>query len=216
MYIFIVSLLALLLIQQPALTNKDVIELVKMNLASEIIIAKIQNSKCGYDTSTPALKELKDAGASDAVMLAIINCQQPAEAEKPAPKKRGILGLSNVKKIYIYEMGHSDEAARFRDLLEEKFSSSDFVQTVHKPEDADAILKGTLSTSEVQGTTKARVSIRLKNQDDVELWSEDYGTRLVFKFGDKDSVKLRADDVFNGLKSAWKKSAKEASAPIRH
>lgn len=194
---------------QSDFTNKDILELLKGGISSEIIVAKIQTSKCGFDTSTPALKQLKDAGASDAVMIALINCEKPAPVEKLAPKERGIIDLSKVKKIYVDEMGKSDDAERFRFMLEEMISSGGFVDTVSRPEDADAILKGVLSTQLDDGTTKARVTVRLKNREGVELWSEDYGTRLVFGRR-KDSVKLRAEDVYNGLKSVFKKAAKNA------
>lgn len=57
------------------LTNKDVIALVQAGLSEQIIISKMRTSKCRFDTSTNALIQLKNAGASDGVMLAITNAQ---------------------------------------------------------------------------------------------------------------------------------------------
>jgi putative component of membrane protein insertase Oxa1/YidC/SpoIIIJ protein YidD len=52
-----------------------VIALVQAGLSEQIIISKMRTSKCRFDTSTNALIQLKNAGASDGVMLAITNAQ---------------------------------------------------------------------------------------------------------------------------------------------
>jgi hypothetical protein len=59
-----------------ALTNTDVLEMLKAGLAPEIITAKIKASATQFDTSPDALQELKKAGVPDAVILAMV--------EKPA------------------------------------------------------------------------------------------------------------------------------------
>jgi hypothetical protein len=59
------------------LNNKDVREMLKAGLSSEIIIAKIKASNNNFDTSPAALQELKNAGVPDAVILAMV---QPAGA----------------------------------------------------------------------------------------------------------------------------------------
>jgi len=64
-----------------ALTNHDVSEMQKAGLAPEIIIAKIKNGPCNFDTSPAALKELKDAGVPDNVVLQMVESASPA---KPA------------------------------------------------------------------------------------------------------------------------------------
>ena len=54
------------------LSNKDVVDLVKLGLAPDIITAKIKNSACAFDTSIPALQELKAVNVPDAVILAMV------------------------------------------------------------------------------------------------------------------------------------------------
>lgn len=66
----------------PELTNKDVVFMLKAGLSSEIIITKIKISTASFDTSASALRELKDAGADDSVIVAMIESAAPA---KPAP-----------------------------------------------------------------------------------------------------------------------------------
>jgi hypothetical protein len=59
-----------------ALTNADVLEMLKAGLAPEIITAKIRASATRFDTSPDALQELKRTGVPDAVILAMV--QSPA------------------------------------------------------------------------------------------------------------------------------------------
>lgn len=75
------------------LTNKDVLEMVRSGLATEIIIAKIRSSKTNFDTSATTLTELKDARVPDAVIMAMVQGPTPvvlstgpvAEAEVKVP-----------------------------------------------------------------------------------------------------------------------------------
>ncbi len=55
---------------QKALTNQDVVDLVKTGLSPEIIKAKIRASTCQFDTSTAGLK---DAGVPDSVIVAMVD-----------------------------------------------------------------------------------------------------------------------------------------------
>ena len=54
-----------------AMTNKDVMDMVKAKLSDAIILAKIRTSPCKYDSSTPALIALSQAGVSEQVILAV-------------------------------------------------------------------------------------------------------------------------------------------------
>ncbi|HEX8925055.1 MAG TPA: DUF2846 domain-containing protein [Terriglobales bacterium] len=54
-------------------TNQDVIEMTKAGLSPEIITAKIKAGPTKFDTSTQGLADLKAAGVSDAVIVAILN-----------------------------------------------------------------------------------------------------------------------------------------------
>ena len=59
------------------LSNKDVTDMLKAGLAPEIVVAKIKSSPASFDTSAATLKELKDAGVPDAVILAMV--EAPAQ-----------------------------------------------------------------------------------------------------------------------------------------
>ena len=57
---------------QVPLTNSDVVGMLKAGIGAEIIVAKIKNASCSFDTSPAALKELKDAGVPDSVILVMV------------------------------------------------------------------------------------------------------------------------------------------------
>jgi hypothetical protein len=54
------------------LTNKDVIGMLKAGIGAEIVVAKIKTATCSFDTSPTALKELKNTGVPDSVILAMV------------------------------------------------------------------------------------------------------------------------------------------------
>jgi len=64
-------------IAQQKLTNTDIIDVTKSGLAETVIVAKIKSSPTDFDTSTAALQELKQAGISDAVLLAMVESSKP-------------------------------------------------------------------------------------------------------------------------------------------
>jgi hypothetical protein len=74
-----------------ALTNADVLDMLSGGLSQEIVIAKIAASSCEFDTSPAALKVLKAASVSDAVILAMVQAptgsrrQDVTDAEPTAP-----------------------------------------------------------------------------------------------------------------------------------
>lgn len=63
------------------LTNKDVLDMVKSGLTTEIVVAKIKASPGHFDTSVATLAELKAANIPDAVIMAMLG-----EAAPPEPK----------------------------------------------------------------------------------------------------------------------------------
>lgn len=69
---------------QDLVTNKSVIEMVKIGLSAEVVIAKIRASVVSFDTSTNALKELSDAGVPEIVVVEMIN--QAGKATRDASK----------------------------------------------------------------------------------------------------------------------------------
>ncbi|MGF1600613.1 MAG: hypothetical protein ACFCU8_01115 [Thermosynechococcaceae cyanobacterium] len=62
-----------------ALTNDDVIKLIKAGIPEETIILSVQNSPANFDTSPKALIELRQQGVSQKIMNAMVTPKQPAE-----------------------------------------------------------------------------------------------------------------------------------------
>ncbi|HUS09932.1 MAG TPA: hypothetical protein VMZ30_05640 [Pyrinomonadaceae bacterium] len=69
------------------LTNKDVLDMVKAGLATEIVVAKIKASPGKFETSAATLAELKSANVPDAVIIAMLGSsgESAAAAEEPTP-----------------------------------------------------------------------------------------------------------------------------------
>ena len=70
------------------LTNKDIINLTTIGLPSNLIIAKIKKTGGKFDTSPTALKELKEAGVQNDVILVMI--EGDAKPESKAEEKRAV------------------------------------------------------------------------------------------------------------------------------
>jgi len=57
------------------LTNKSVTDMVKLKLPEAVVIQKIKNSKCRFDTGAEALSELTKAGVGEKIIMAMIEKQ---------------------------------------------------------------------------------------------------------------------------------------------
>ncbi len=68
---------------QPTLTNKDVVDMNKAGLSSDVVIASIKSSRCSFDMSPSQLQQLKSNGVPDAVGLAMVQTRV-AKSETPA------------------------------------------------------------------------------------------------------------------------------------
>lgn len=104
--------------------------------------------------------------------------------------------LGTVEKICVGSMGQSDEAERFRILLESELTNVGFTSVAAGK--ADAILSGAMSVRVYADRSVARATLVLKTPDGTQLWSKDFQPHL--HFGGKDSVKLRAQDVAKSLR----------------
>jgi len=68
----------------PRLTNKEVLEMVKANISSDVIVAKIKISRCNFDTDPSVLSELKYSGVSNEVLKAMIEAPYgPPKIDRP-------------------------------------------------------------------------------------------------------------------------------------
>src|SRR6266851_3863046 len=75
------------------LTNDDIIKLVQAKLPDSVVIAKIKSSSCDFVTGTDALIKLKQAGASESVLQAILDAaaqsNPPVSIENPSTVSSG-------------------------------------------------------------------------------------------------------------------------------
>jgi hypothetical protein len=62
------------------LTNQDILNMTKAQLASEIIIAKIRTSTCNFDTSPGELQRLKSESVPDEIIVAMISAPKTAKS----------------------------------------------------------------------------------------------------------------------------------------
>jgi hypothetical protein len=70
-----------------AMTNRDVIQLVRAKISDDVIIAKINQSKTRFDTSTQGLVALKQAGVSDQLIAVMVGSGDTAKSVEPSPGK---------------------------------------------------------------------------------------------------------------------------------
>jgi hypothetical protein len=87
-------------VKSQALTNKDVLDMVKAGIAAEIIVAKIKSSETNFDTSPGALAELKAANVPDSVILAMVKGPAPAAATE-AVSADGVVSVPDGTEIEI-------------------------------------------------------------------------------------------------------------------
>ena len=71
------------------LNNDSVIQLHKLGLGDSVVVEKIKGSTCQFDTSIDALKGLKDAGLSDAIIQAMIADGSPSSGSTAAAAPAG-------------------------------------------------------------------------------------------------------------------------------
>jgi hypothetical protein len=84
----------------PALTNKDVLDMIRSGLTADVIVAKIKSSETNFDTSPSALAELKAANVPDNVMLAMVKGPSPAAATE-APPADGVVNVPDGTEVEI-------------------------------------------------------------------------------------------------------------------
>jgi hypothetical protein len=91
------------------LTNDDIIKLAHAKLPDSVVLAKIKSSKSEFDTSTEALIKLKQAGASEPVLQAILDAQPAPNAreEAVAPPAPGALNFSVRHRHSLWETSDS-------------------------------------------------------------------------------------------------------------
>lgn len=95
-------------------TTADILELSRAGLGDDVIIGKIKSSRCECDTSIDGIKQLKQAGVSDRVIVVLLESKakatptpvaQPA-AYQPQPASEPVPGLPSESGAY-YRKGDS-------------------------------------------------------------------------------------------------------------
>jgi hypothetical protein len=84
----------------PALTNKDVLDMIKAGVTADVIVAKIKSSETNFDTSPAALAELKAANVPDSVMLAMVKGPAPGAGSEAAPAD-GVVNVPDGTEVEI-------------------------------------------------------------------------------------------------------------------
>lgn len=171
-------------------SNKDVIDMVKAGFGSEIINAKIVGTDAAFDTSPVALKELKDAGVPQDVILTIVKnplglksiVQQKPQANAVAssaatePEYGTIQDIKGLAKIFV--RADDDDA---RSTIIRMLSGYEGVGVVNAAKDAEIILDYTILTRDVaanRGPYAHGASMALKSQMRAYTTKSD-GTKLI-------------------------------------
>jgi hypothetical protein len=92
-----------------AVSVRDVIELSRAGLSEPVLLALIEVDRSVYSLDTATLKELKDAGVSDAVIVAMIRSgrERPAPAVEAAPAPAPVAQTAPPQVVVIE---HQEEA----------------------------------------------------------------------------------------------------------
>ncbi|HVF27954.1 MAG TPA: hypothetical protein VM943_06930 [Pyrinomonadaceae bacterium] len=119
-----------------ALTNKEIIEMVRAGLSPTNITTRIQTSQCDFDTDPLTLVSLKQKGVSNDVLLAMVNAP-PGASRQPTEESQGRFEVSvSVAALTPASPTHASSITRrvaksesFRELVPLRrvyVSSSDF------------------------------------------------------------------------------------------
>ncbi|HEX7175495.1 MAG TPA: hypothetical protein VF240_09580 [Pyrinomonadaceae bacterium] len=73
--------------------NRDVLKMLEARLAPEVVVAKIKTSAADFDTSPEALKALRDAGAPDSVILAVVEAPRVPAVAAPAGESKKVVAV---------------------------------------------------------------------------------------------------------------------------
>lgn len=117
--------------------------------------------------------------------------------------------LYQLKKIFVGEMGKTDEAERFRILLADALGTKGFT-VVDKSEDADAVLSGILIVRTYDDKSSARATVAFKSKYGERFWSGDFEPKFVLFKRVPDTVKARAEEIADKFFDDWQKTAKAA------
>lgn len=135
------------------LTNEHILKMFKDGIGSEIIIAKINTSKGRFDTSPSTIQRLKEAGLTDALILAMI---QSGTTQQTSPSNSSTSETSELKVVDGTEI----EIALTNNVSGQEAKVGDLVDfTVLRPVQLDGVTifekgasaRGRITTSKKSG-----------------------------------------------------------------
>ncbi len=187
------------------IVNSDIVEMSRAGLQPAVLIAKIKNSDCKFDTSPSALVELKEAGVADDVLMEMVrnpNGGVRLKAESAPPTNPPVATPNQVEvkerpNDNLPEYGDISEIRKFRrvfviaddidsqNLMIKAFRQYDGLDVVSSPERADlfvAFTQGSSATSIVpRGLFAGTIDHRTKAQFIVYYKSEIGRSRIVWQ-----------------------------------
>jgi hypothetical protein len=113
-----------------------------------------------------------------------------------------------VNKIYVGEMGTTDEAARFRMLLADELSHEGFTVVEH-PNEADGVLTGVLVVRVHAERSATSATLELRSSTGEKIWESDF--KPTSKNLRKDSVRACAKKVAQTLQKDRQEAAKPSN-----
>jgi len=88
--------------EKKALTNQDVVSMVKAGLAPEIVIATMKSTPCKFDVSPQGLTDLKASGVPDPVILEMVNISGGKTEPKAVDSPKSDVGDSKFGYLKVY------------------------------------------------------------------------------------------------------------------
>src|ERR1041385_4623457 len=185
--------------------NADIIEMSRAGLAPAVLIAKIKNSQCKFDTSPSALVELKEAGVADDVLMEIVRNPNGGARPKvePVPSSSPSVATPSQPEVKqrasdnLPEYGDISEIRKLRrvfviaddidsqNIMINALRQYDGLDVVSSPERADlfvAFTQGSTATSVVpRGLFAGTIDHRTKAQFIVYYKSEIGRSRIVWQ-----------------------------------
>ena len=133
-----------------AITDEDVLTMLKDGLSPQVVMAKIKISTCRCDTSPAALAKLKNDGVPDAVILALVESSVP-------PLQEGLADINQAKTAHLANRSTDNDVFNH---LAEKLEKWGRWKLVERPEDADIVVVfsatqvyvGSITSGSVYGT----------------------------------------------------------------
>jgi hypothetical protein len=105
----LVTIVALAAGRAEAVTIRDLIELTRAGLSDPVLLALIEVDRGVFTIDTPTLKQLKDAGVSEAVIVALIRSGRTPPAQEPEAVPAPDYGV--IREPELIGIDQHDEAA---------------------------------------------------------------------------------------------------------